>query len=319
MPPALTCAISLSNDEIRRLSLDIFGVAACLWQILVLRSVLSQQDVLTIAPTGAGKSLTFFLPLLFYETGFSILVTPLKQLGTQFEQNLLAKSINAINMTAETATNAVFTKITDLHYRMVIVSPELLLEDSRFAALWKLKKVTNNLINFIPDEVHVVKDWGTSFRAAYNHLGQLKYILPNNILFLLATATLPPAEVPELLQVLNLRSDSLSTIRLHSDRPNIFIRVQRMQHPANSYRDLFFLIAEFLADPNMTAGAEYLGHHLPAHVRDKIKWFHSEMTDEFRAEEMHALQIGETWGYGSTDAAGMGIDVRDIIIVIPVG
>ncbi|KAJ7588456.1 hypothetical protein C8J56DRAFT_785691 [Mycena floridula] len=66
--------------------------------------------------------------------------------------------------------------------------------------------------------------------------------------------------------------------------------------PANSFQDLFFLIAAFLADPNMTvakfliffnsraeaqAGAEYLRQHLPPRLRDKIKWFHSDMTDEF--------------------------------------
>ncbi|KAJ7598282.1 hypothetical protein C8J56DRAFT_1091504 [Mycena floridula] len=63
-------------------------------------------------------------------------------------------------MTSETATNAVFKKITELKYRMIIVSPELLLEDPRFGALWKMKKVTDNFINFILDEVHVVGDRG---------------------------------------------------------------------------------------------------------------------------------------------------------------
>jgi hypothetical protein len=40
-------------------------------------------------------------------------------------------------------------------------------------------------------------------------------------------------------------------------------------------------------------------------LRDKVKWFHSGMTDDFREKEMHALIIGDSYGEGSTDAAGM--------------
>jgi hypothetical protein len=53
------------------------------------------------------------------------------------------------------------------------------------------------------------------------------------------------------------------------------------------------------------AGAEFLRARLSPELRDKVKWFHSGMTDQFREDEMHALIIGESLGEGSTDAAGM--------------
>ena len=53
------------------------------------------------------------------------------------------------------------------------------------------------------------------------------------------------------------------------------------------------------------AGAEYLWACLSPELRDKVKWFHSRMTGEFCEEEIHALIIGESFGEGSTDAAGM--------------
>ena len=95
---------------------------------------------------------------------------------------------------------------------------------------------------------------------------------------------------------------------------------QKMKHPANSYEDLAFLIKKnmqpgdpkppkFLAFFNSRAeaqaGAEYLRSRSCLELRDKIKWFHSGMTDQFRKEEMHALLVGDVYGHAATDAAGM--------------
>ena len=42
-----------------------FGVRPCLWQIHVVCAVLAGDNVITIAPTGLGKSLTYWMPLLY--------------------------------------------------------------------------------------------------------------------------------------------------------------------------------------------------------------------------------------------------------------
>jgi superfamily II DNA helicase RecQ len=109
-------------------------------------------------------------------------------------------------------------------------------------------------------------------------------------------------------------------MRLNTDRPNIHLVVRRMQHPLNSYEDLAFIIKKNHTPGDLTppkflvffnsrgeaqAGAEYLRARLSPELRDKVKWFHSGMTDAFREQEMHALIIGESYGEGSTDAAGM--------------
>jgi superfamily II DNA helicase RecQ len=46
----------------------------------------------------------------------------------------------------------------------------------------------------------------------------------------------------ELTKNLHLRKDSLAVMRRNTDRPNIFLIVERMKHPENSYEDLAFLI-----------------------------------------------------------------------------
>ena len=50
---------------------------------------------------------------------------------------------------------------------MVIVSPEILNNDARFEDLWGTKVFTDNLINLVLDEAHVIKEWGGTFRSNY--------------------------------------------------------------------------------------------------------------------------------------------------------
>lgn len=62
------------------------------------------KDVICISATGSGKTLTFWLPLLARGDGIQIIVTPLNILGTQSVNALAKVGINAIAITAETAT-----------------------------------------------------------------------------------------------------------------------------------------------------------------------------------------------------------------------
>jgi superfamily II DNA helicase RecQ len=101
-----------SDEEVqRRVQVEgVFGFKPCLWQICVVRAVLADEDVITIAPTGSGKSLTYWIPLLYIKHGITIVVTPLKLLGIhwQFAQMLENDRISAISIMAANATNELF-------------------------------------------------------------------------------------------------------------------------------------------------------------------------------------------------------------------
>ena len=64
---------------------EVFGMRPCLWQIKVVEAILKcNGDVVSIAGTGMGKTLTFWMPLLFWPPGsIQIVVTPLNILGKQ--------------------------------------------------------------------------------------------------------------------------------------------------------------------------------------------------------------------------------------------
>jgi superfamily II DNA helicase RecQ len=42
------------------------------------------------------------------------------------------------------------------HYDLIVVSPELLLNDGHFEVLWGKKKFTDALVNIVLDEAHVI-------------------------------------------------------------------------------------------------------------------------------------------------------------------
>ncbi|KAM6499852.1 hypothetical protein JOM56_005360 [Amanita muscaria] len=95
--------------------------------------------------------------------------------------------------------------------------------------------------------------------------------------------------------------------------------VRPLSFAANSFRDLDFLIPlgdnerhrvpKFLVFFDDTKEAErttrYLQYRLPGPLRQKIRWFHSTMTPEYRADELEAFQLNKRWGLCTTDAFGM--------------
>ncbi len=94
-----------SIAELRQRTQEKFGRRPCQWQCEVAQALLRRdKDVVCISGTGSGKTLTFWMPLLFRPQGIQIVVTPLNILGTQNEQQLGRVGISAINITGETAT-----------------------------------------------------------------------------------------------------------------------------------------------------------------------------------------------------------------------
>ena len=98
------------DEEVQRLVAKALGVRPCLWQIKVVRKILVLDDVTTIAATSSGKSLTYWMPLLFVKHGIVVLVTPLKFLGKQFKNVLAKNAVSAVSVTAANTTNELFEK-----------------------------------------------------------------------------------------------------------------------------------------------------------------------------------------------------------------
>jgi len=217
-------------------------------------------------------------------------------------------------------------------YRVIISSPEQLMkEKGGFEKLFRKQHFTSNLIAVIIDEAHCVKLWG-SFRKQFQELGRLRHLLPDRARFAIVSATLPATVLPDVMSRLGVSRKDLHTIQLSNDRPNIALVVRKMKYAANTYMDLDFLVRDtnsdspadtdsldgspppwhrekfviFFDDKNEAiAAGDYLRSRLPIDQRQRIIWFMSDMSREFKDDGVEALATGEIWGICSTDSFGM--------------
>ena len=114
-------------------------------------------------------------------------------------------------------------------------------EGGGFQRLLKKTSFASQLITIILDEVHCLKLWN-SFRHDYQDLGRLRFILPDRVHFALVSAMLPHPVLTPVMSHLGVTSSELYALRLSNDRDNIALVVRKMQYPANSFRDLDFLV-----------------------------------------------------------------------------
>ncbi|KAI5995607.1 P-loop containing nucleoside triphosphate hydrolase protein, partial [Pisolithus albus] len=321
---------SLSN--IRTRTQQFFGVRPCRWQLKVAETILKgDKDVICIAGTGMGKTLTFWMPLLFREDGIQIVVTPLNLLGKQNVTYLMKAGIEAISISRETATPANFQAISAFEYRVIVISPEQVMKaDGGFEKLLKSSLFVTRIMSIVIDEAHCLTDWG-DFRPEYKELGRLRYVLPRSVPLLVTSATIMRKTLHDLTHLLHMSPSRTDVVRRSSDRPNIKIGVKKIKYALSSYADLAFLIpAGYKVDdpplpkfliffdniPDSINAACALRRRLPRELTDKIKWFNSEMSTSFKEAELEKLTSGETWGLCTTTSFGMGMDVPDISLVI---
>ena len=104
-----------TNDEIWQKTLEKFGKWPCLLQIKVCSELLrKKKHVICSASTGFGKTLTFMMPLIFYEDGIIIVVTALNILGTQSVKILQSAGIDGIAIIAAPNNEKSF-KVSNFH------------------------------------------------------------------------------------------------------------------------------------------------------------------------------------------------------------
>lgn len=91
-------------QQVRLLCEGKLGSSPCLWQLRVAFALLKgNKDVICVARTGAGKSLTFYIPLLVRMEGIIIVVVPLNALASDMASRLTAMGLPAISVTASTS------------------------------------------------------------------------------------------------------------------------------------------------------------------------------------------------------------------------
>lgn len=204
-------------------------------------------------------------------------------------------------------------------YRVVFVCPELALKPrGRFEKnLWQNNAFVAQLSAVIWDEAHCVKAWST-FRA-YKSAGRLRDIIPQQIPYLVASATLPDHLREDVTRILQLRRQRTHVVHLPNDRPNVYLAVRKIRHALSSFKDLEFLIPNnwkpgqriptflvfFDSKSEGIAAAEVLRNRLPLEYRERVVWFNADGTSRFRETATKLLDEGKLFGLMCTDSFGM--------------
>ncbi|KAF7421188.1 hypothetical protein PC9H_011708 [Pleurotus ostreatus] len=325
-----------SIEAIRELTLKHFGKRPCLFQIQVAMAIYcDQKDVVACAPTGSGKTLSFWIPLIMAQADglkkLMIVVTPLNLLGQQNVDDLASVCIRAIAINSENNSVSLWKDVKNHRFDVLIINPEILMSSSEATALLEDEKFASSILHIVFDEGHCISEWG-KFRKDYTRLGALRHTIQSieRIPLYVASATLPESILVSIANTLQLRDERTRYILQSNDRPEVALLVRMLVYPANGYKDLEFLLPgkQYCDNPpdkfiiffdntkEAEAARDVLRKRLSTANKKRVKHFHSTMTQEYRQEEYERFRRGEVWGICSTDAFGMGMDLPDIQVVV---
>ncbi|TDI61071.1 MAG: DNA helicase RecQ [Alphaproteobacteria bacterium] len=311
-------SIDLSSEKVPPLSSTILAAQETLKSVFgydafregqeqAISAILDGRDVLTIMPTGAGKSLCFQVPALMLP-GLTIVVSPLIALmQNQVEAlRLLGVAAGAINSSRSRDENvAIWRKVAAGEIRILYMAPERLMTERMLDAVAKIGPAL-----FAIDEAHCISQWGPAFRPEYEQLSELKGRFPTTpIIALTATADqLTRDHIAE-----KLFDGHAERVLTGFDRPNLELRVSMKDSPKSQLKD-------FVSHRQGDSGIVYC---LSRKKTDDIAAFlvqeghtalpyHAGMPSEDRARHLDRFMLEDGVIMVATIAFGMGIDKPDI-------
>ncbi|MGB5636943.1 MAG: DNA helicase RecQ [Waterburya sp.] len=280
----------------------------------IIEAALQNKDLLTIMPTGGGKSLCFQLPALLRE-GITIVVSPLIALMQDQVDALQDNGINATYLNSTLKYEERRSRqiaILKNQVKLLYVAPERLLNE-RFGLF--LDRVQNDVgISAIAiDEAHCVSEWGHDFRPEYSNLKLIRQRYPQIPLQAL-TATATKRVRQDIIGQLNLRSPDVHVASF--DRSNIHYEVEPKDR--NIYRKLLRAIKT-----ESGAGIVYcLSRNRVAEIATRLKHdgiealpYHAGLSDQERSSNQTSFLRDDIQVIVATVAFGMGINKPDVRFV----
>lgn len=280
-------------------------------QQAIIDKVVAGEDVLTLMPTGGGKSLCYQIPAIV-RSGVGVVVSPLIALMKDQVDALEQLGIQAayLNSSLDTYEQQ---QVEELVYRgevqLLYVAPERLLMERTLNLLSQCQ-----IALFAIDEAHCVSQWGHDFRPEYQKLSLLQQRFPD-VPRIALTATADHKTKLEIIEQLGL--DKAQVFSHSFDRPNIRYHVSESSNAKNE-------LWSFIRDHHPhDAGVVYCLSRkkveetalwLKQQGRDALP-YHAGMSAEQRAENQQRFLRQEGIIIVATVAFGMGIDKPDVRFV----
>lgn len=275
-------------------------------------SLLRNEDVIGIMPTGAGKSICFQIPALC-KAGLTIVFSPLISLMKDQVDGLLVQNIPAALINS-TLTQAEFNKtmyeVRSGKIKLLYIAPERLGSNFFCNVLRALP-----IAQVIVDEAHCISEWGHDFRPSYRLIGEWLNSLPKRPIVGAFTATATKYVENDIKKLLGL--DNANVYVTGFDRPNLSFSVIRtpkcMDYVVHYVRQhanengIIYCATRKDVDrvyENLTRAGIKVGH------------YHGGLSDEVRREMQNAYADDKLQVMVATNAFGMGIDKSNVRYVL---
>lgn len=278
----------------------------------VIDTILSKQDVLTILPTGGGKSLCYQLPALLMD-GVTIVISPLialmqDQIKALNELDISAAMINSLQ--SDEQNSQVLQMLVDNRLKFLYVAPERFTSNGFIQSLQQI-----NINYFVIDEAHCVSAWGHEFRAEYRNLDRLKNYFPHtSIAAFTATATKKvEVDIAQSLKLNNAKHFRAKTKRDNleiSCEPRLGNGRKQILNFLKSHKGLCGIIYTFTRKEAETI-ATFLQEN-----NYRAKPYHAGLSNEIKHEVFEDFVYENIDIVVATIAFGMGIDKSNIRFVL---
>ena len=291
-------------------------------------SAIHGESLLTIFPTGGGKSLTFQLPALMAGRnthGLTVVISPLQSLMKDQVDNLAARgiseavTINGLLDPIERAT--AIQQVADGIANILYIAPEML----RSKTIERLL-LGRHVVRFVIDEAHCFSAWGHDFRVDYLYIGdfirelQEKKHLEKPIAVSCFTATAKQKVISDICDYFRTKLGlELKVFAANAERKNLRYSVLHADTPDEKYNLLRSLIlghnCPSIVYVSRTRRTRELAQHL---VSDGIRAlpFNGKMEAAEKVKNQNAFMSGEAQVIVATSAFGMGVDKKDVGLVV---
>lgn len=275
-------------------------------------SLLRNEDVIGIMPTGAGKSICFQIPALC-KAGLTIVFSPLISLMKDQVDGLLVQNIPAalINSTlTQSEFNKTMYEVRSGKIKLLYIAPERLSSNFFCNVLRALP-----IAQVIVDEAHCISEWGHDFRPSYRLIGEWLNSLPKRPIVGAFTATATKYVENDIKKLLGL--DKANVYVTGFDRPNLSFSVirtpKRMDYVVHYVRQhanengIIYCATRKDVDrvyENLTRAGIKAGH------------YHGGLNEEVRREMQNAYADDKLQVMVATNAFGMGIDKSNVRYVL---
>ena len=293
------------------------------FQSKVVSSMLKDENIVVISPTGSGKSLCFQLPALLYE-GITIVLSPLKSLIYDQVESLKAKGVSCELLNGDLGIRKKTVLFNELKkkcpgLKLLYTTPEMLLNNDETMPIIQNLYQNGLISRIVLDEAHCISTWGHDFRPNYLKVKYLKDHYPK-VPIIALTATATEKVSMDIKDILGFKED----IKYYDStflRTNLKIEIRHRGEKIAEKKETIKEIADMLKTKykDQTALLYAFSRNecekLSALLEEediKVDFFHAGLSSKKRTEIQNKWINNELQIICATIAFGMGIDKPDV-------